>query len=231
MQYRSYPSPDGTHHGKSQEYFDSIRSQPADSLKDRFLDLYSKIITNGKENGYLSSDGVPYHSVETLNIDYIDYGHETTSDTFSEYIWLTAMNIWATGGQTADFQAAWQKLETYIIPSAEDQPTCSSYDPADGIYCVRWTGNPDNYPYQINRNVKAGQDDLNDELAAVYGDNNCISQFYATHWLLDTDNIYGFGRHESGNKGDRNVYINTYARGPAESGYYASYIQYNMYIL
>ena len=63
---RSYPSPEGTHHGKSDEYFHSIRSQPADSLKDRFNEHYAKVITNGKTNGYLSQDGVPYHSVETL---------------------------------------------------------------------------------------------------------------------------------------------------------------------
>ena len=38
-----------------------------------------------------------------------------------------------------------------------------------------------------------------------------------THWLLDVDNIYKFGKHESGSSSDRNVYINTYQRGSNES--------------
>ena len=76
---------------------------------------------------------------------------------------------------------------------------------------------PSDYPVQIDRNVKTGQDDLNDELAAVYGSGNKLSQIYATHWLLDVDNIYGFGKHESGSKSDRNVYVNSYQRGANES--------------
>ena len=37
-----------------------------DTYKNRFLSMYDDVITNGKENGYLSKDGVPYHSVEEL---------------------------------------------------------------------------------------------------------------------------------------------------------------------
>ena len=118
---RSYPSPEGLHHGKSNEYFHSIRSLPADSLKDRFLEQYNKIMNTS--SGYFSKDGVPYHSVETLMVEAPDYGHETTSEAFSEYVWLTAMYIWASGGDTKPFVDAWRALDQYIIPSVPyDQP-------------------------------------------------------------------------------------------------------------
>lgn len=216
IMHRSYPSPEGTHHGKSAEHFNAIRSQPADSLKDRFNEHYAKVITNGKANGYLSPDGVPYHSVETLMVEAPDYGHETTSEAYSEYVWLTAMNIWATGS-TSDFEAAWTSLETYIIPSKEDQPTSSSYDPSTPASYAPEENSPSDYPVQIDRNVKTGQDDLNDELAAVYGSGSKLDQFYATHWLLDVDNVYGFGKHESLQSSDKNVYVNSYQRGSNES--------------
>ncbi len=35
-----------------------------------------------------------------------DYGHETTSEAFSCYVWLTAEYGWATGDFSA-FQTAW----------------------------------------------------------------------------------------------------------------------------
>ncbi len=201
---RSYPSPEGYHHGKSSEYFHSIRSEPANALADRFSEQYAKVVTNGKQNGYLSQDGVPYHSVETLMVEAPDYGHETTSEAYSEYVWLTAMNVW-TSGSTSDFEAA------------QDQPTCSSYDPSTPASYAPEENSPADYPVQIDRNVKTGQDDLNDELAKVYGSGNKLDRFYATHWLLDVDNVYGFGKHESGSKTDRNVYVNSYQRGANES--------------
>ena len=154
--------------------------------------------------------------LKIFRVEAPDYGHETTSEAYSEYVWLTAMNIWASGS-TTDFVAAWTSLEKYIIPSAEDQPTCSSYDPSTPASYAPEENSPSDYPVQIDRNVKTGQDDLNDELAAVYGSGNKLTQFYATHWLLDVDNIYGFGIHESGSKSDRNVYVNSYQRGANES--------------
>eukprot|EP01084_Bolivina_argentea_P145522 255051_1 len=213
---QSFPSPDGYHHGKSDAQFHAIRSQPADSLKDRFNAHYKKVITNGKTNGYLSPDGVPYHSVETLMVEAPDYGHQTTSEAYSEYVWLTAMNVWANGDAT-DFKAAWASLEKYIIPSTSDQPTSTSYDPSAPASYAPEEPNPDDYPVQINRQVQVGQDDLNDELAAVYGSGGKLDQFYATHWLLDVDNQYQFGLHESGSTSDKNVYINSYQRGSNES--------------
>ena len=216
IMHQSHPSPEGFHHGKSDAYFHSIRSQPADSLKDRFTEHYTKVITNGVTNGYFSKDGVPYHSVETLMVEAPDYGHETTSEAYSEYIWLTAMNIWVTG-DTSDFKQAWNSLETYIIPSEEDQPHTDAYNASSPASYAPEENTPSDYPVNIDRNVLVGKDDLNGELAKEYGDGEKLSQFYATHWLLDVDNIYGFGTHESGNPNDRNVYVNSYQRGANES--------------
>eukprot|EP00486_Rosalina_sp_Unknown_P015064 CAMPEP_0201581010 /NCGR_PEP_ID=MMETSP0190_2-20130828/60672_1 /ASSEMBLY_ACC=CAM_ASM_000263 /TAXON_ID=37353 /ORGANISM="Rosalina sp." /LENGTH=86 /DNA_ID=CAMNT_0048018139 /DNA_START=1 /DNA_END=257 /DNA_ORIENTATION=- len=81
-----------------------------------------------------------------------DYGHETTSEAYSEYVWLTAMNIWATGS-TSDFETAWTSLETYIIPSKEDQPTSTAYDPSTPASYAPEENSPSDYPVQIDRNV------------------------------------------------------------------------------
>src|SRR5207244_9782531 len=91
----------------------------------RFLDLYGKI-TN-PANGYFSPQGIPYHSVETLIIEAPDYGHETTSEAWSYYIWLTAMY----GNLTKDwskFNTSWALMEQYMIPTHADQPTNSFYN-------------------------------------------------------------------------------------------------------
>ena len=49
---RSYPSPKGYTHGKSDEYYKSIRSMPADSLKDRFNEQYKIIMDTQKSKFY-----------------------------------------------------------------------------------------------------------------------------------------------------------------------------------
>jgi hypothetical protein len=176
--------------------------------------MYGKIMNSN--SGYFSRDGVPYHSVETLMVEAPDYGHETTSETFSYYIWLTALNGWATG-DFSDFSSAWTALETYIIPSQNMQPTDGNYNPASPAEYAPEEDSPSGYPVPLEKNVPVGVDDLNGELAEVYGGGNVVDMIYATHWLLDVDNIYGFGKKESGNSGDRNVYINTYQRGSNES--------------
>ena len=167
--------------------------------------------------------GTKRHQVHTHTYTYITFLVQITStqththkEAYSEYIWLTAMNIWASGS-TADFEAAWTSLETYLIPSEEDQPTSAAYDPSKPAAYAPEENTPSDYPVQVDRNVQSGQDDLNDELAAVYGSGGKLSRFYATHWLLDVDNIYGFGKHESGSASDRNVFINTFQRGANES--------------
>ena len=179
------------------------------------MEQYAKIMN--KSSGYFSVDGVPYHSVETLMVEAPDYGHETTSEAFSEYIWLTALNIWATDGKnTQDFIKAWTMLDKYIVPDVPfDQPDNSGYNPTSPAEYAPEEDSPSGYPVPLdgNHKVQVGVDPLSNELANAYGQ----SEFYATHWLLDVDNIYGFGKHESGNSNDRNVYVNSYQRGPNES--------------
>ena len=69
-----------------------------DSYAARFMSLYDDVVTNGVENGYMSSKntvsgglGIPFHSVEELCVEAPDYGHETTSEALSYLVWAAAM--------------------------------------------------------------------------------------------------------------------------------------------
>ena len=64
---RSYPTPKGTTHGKSKDYLEYVRANV--TMKAKFQEMYGKMVTNGKTTGYLSVDGVPYHSVEELMVE------------------------------------------------------------------------------------------------------------------------------------------------------------------
>ena len=88
----------------------------------RFLDLYEKI--KAPACGYFSPQGVPYHCVETMICEAPDYGHETTSEAFSYWLWLEGMFGFMTN-QWTDVINVWNKAEQYIIPSGQDQPTNS----------------------------------------------------------------------------------------------------------
>ena len=93
-----------------------------------FLTQYNKI--KDPNNGYFRKFGnilVPYHSIETLMVEAPDYGHETTSEAFSYYLWLEASYGRITG-DWAPFNQAWTSIETYAIPSAADQPGNSGYN-------------------------------------------------------------------------------------------------------
>ena len=92
-----------------------------------FLNLYDTIMNPA--NGYFSPKGIPYHSVETLIVEAPDYGHETTSETYSYYLWLAADYGGVTGNWTP-FNNAWANMQTYMIPSAAQQPGQSTYNPA-----------------------------------------------------------------------------------------------------
>ncbi|HTJ38159.1 MAG TPA: cellulose binding domain-containing protein, partial [Dactylosporangium sp.] len=56
-------------------------AQAASGYDQWFLNLYDDI--KNPANGYFSPKGIPYHSVETLIVEAPDYGHETTSETYS----------------------------------------------------------------------------------------------------------------------------------------------------
>lgn len=87
------------------------------SNKERFLTLYHQIKSDG--NGYFSSEGIPYHSIETLICEAPDYGHMTTSEAYSYWLWLEVLYGHYTG-DWSKLEAAWDNMEKYIIPVNED---------------------------------------------------------------------------------------------------------------
>ncbi|GAA1801728.1 hypothetical protein GCM10009682_24540 [Luedemannella flava] len=181
-----------------------------------FLAQYAKI--KDPANGYFSPEGVPYHSIETLMVEAPDHGHETTSEAYSFWLWLEAQYGRATGNWTP-FNNAWVNMETYIIPTSAGQPGGqSTYNPSDPADYAPERPQPSQYPVSLSTSVIAGQDPLSAELASTYG-NKLI---YGMHWLLDVDDVYGFGTGrattpECGDNTKRVTYINTYQRGPQES--------------
>ncbi|GHF38445.1 cellulose 1,4-beta-cellobiosidase [Kitasatospora xanthocidica] len=173
-----------------------------------FLDLYSKM--KNPANGYFSPQGIPYHSVETLIVEAPDYGHETTSETYSYWLWLEA-DYGRITGDWNPFNNAWTSLETNLIPSHTQQPGQSTYNPAKPATYGPEKAQPDQYPIKLNSSAPVGTDPLSGELKSTYGS----PDVYAPAWLLDTDNKYGFGQCEDGTS--KPSLINTFQRGPEES--------------
>jgi hypothetical protein len=189
---------------------ESDNDQAGGEYVQRFLTQYNKV----KTGGYFSPEGVPYHSVETLLVEAPDHGHETTSEAFSFWLWLEAQ-YGRVQGDWAPFNNAWTIMEKYIIPSATDQPsTASGYNPADPADYAPEANQPSLYPTvggKLDATVKVGADPLANELASAYGNN----QIYGMHWIIDVDNVYGYGK--CGDGTTRPAYINTYQRGSQES--------------
>jgi hypothetical protein len=180
---------------------------------DEFMIQYNKI--KAPASGYFSPEGVPYHSIERLMVEAPDHGHETTSEAYSFYVWLEAMYGRITGDWSR-FNTAWNNLEQFIIPSSGFQSGgYNATDPAD--YAPEFN-QPSQYPAPLDANIPNGDDPLFAELQSTYGN----AAVYAMHWLLDVDNVYGFGQAVSSTANCRDstarvVYINTYQRGPQES--------------
>ena len=194
-----------------------------ESYASMFESLYADVITNGQENGYLSSQtngdsfGIPYHSVETLCIEAPDYGHETTSEAMSYIAWVAAMHdVLVKEGViegSNDMKKAWNTLEA-IIPGWSKAAGRS-----DIRYNTIWSqgrlkadtayekDTPQEYPTQ-----NAGVDAINplfDVYKSAYSSDN---GYYLMHWLADVDDWYGFG----GGNG-KFTFINTFQRGEQES--------------
>ena len=179
--------------------------------RERFIDLWEKI--HDDKNGYFKkfnvngkSLKVPYHSIETLICEAPDYGHETTSEAFSFYIWLEAMY----GKLTGDFDSfkdSWASTEAFIIPHGKGQNGIEAYNPSSPATLANEYPTPDKYPSRLQFGATVGQDPINYELKNAYGS----SEMYGMHWLLDVDNWYGYGDDTAP------VYINTFQRGPMES--------------
>jgi hypothetical protein len=173
-----------------------------------FLSLYGDITNTS--NGYFSPKGIPYHSVEELIVEAPDYGHETTSETYSYWLWLAADYGRVTGDWT-EFNTAWSNMQQYMIPSASNQPGCSAYNASSPATYGPEESSPSQYPVSLNSSVPVGSDPLYAELNSAYG--NC--DIYAPMWILDADNRYGFGQQEDGTSTPS--YINTFQRGSEES--------------
>ena len=173
-----------------------------------FLNLYDDITNTS--NGYFSPLGIPYHSVEELIVEAPDYGHETTSETYSYWLWLAADYGQVTGDWT-EFNTAWSNMQEYMIPDAAEQPGCSAYNASAPATYGPEEPSPSDYPVALNSSVPVGSDPLYAELDSTYG--NC--DIYAPMWIMDTDNRYGFGQEENGTSTPS--WINSYQRGPEES--------------
>jgi hypothetical protein len=173
-----------------------------------FLNLYNQI--KNSANGYFSPKGIPYHSVETLIVEAPDYGHETTSETYSYWLWLEADFGRVTGDWTS-FNTAWSNMEQFMIPSDANQPGQCTYNASAPATYGPEEPSPSNYPVTLNSSVPVGSDPLFAELRSTYG--NC--DIYQPVWIMDTDNKYGFGQQEDGTSTPS--LINTFQRGPEES--------------
>ncbi len=188
---------------------DEIVGPPENEYIDRFTELRAEIYN--PENGYFSADGSPHHSIETLIVEAPDYGHESTSELYSYWLWMEAMH----GRISSDWEPlaeVWEKIEEFIIPSSEDQPTNSAYSPSSPAAYAPEFPEPSGYPAPLNFTAPVGVDPVSADLTAAYG-----ADVYQMHWLLDNDNFYGYG-----NRGDgvsTPSYINTFQRGEQESVY------------
>ena len=174
----------------------------------RFLTMYNKL--KDPANGYFSSTGIPYHSVETLMVEAPDQGHETTSEAFSYLMWMEATYGRISGDWTG-YNNSWTLAEKYIIPSHADQPTNSGYNPAKPATYAPESDNQSDYPAKLDTSVSVGADPIASELSSTYG----TSDVYGMHWLLDVDNVYGYGH--CGDGTTKPAYINTFQRGSSES--------------
>jgi hypothetical protein len=173
-----------------------------------FLSLYNDI--KNPANGYFSPKGIPYHSVETLIVEAPDYGHETTSETYSYWLWLEADYGRVTGDWT-NFNNAWSNMETYAIPNDANQPGQCTYNASSPAQYGPEEPSPSNYPVALSTAVPVGSDPLFSELRTTYG----TCSMYQPVWIMDTSNRYGFGQQEDGTSTPS--LINTFQRGPEES--------------
>ncbi|MBB3698905.1 glycoside hydrolase family 9 protein [Flammeovirga yaeyamensis] len=161
-------------------------------------------------NGYFSPEGSPHHSIETLIVEAPDHGHESTSELYSYWMWLEAMHG-RISGDWEPLKEVWRKTEQFIIPTAEDQPTNSAYDPSSPAAYAPEFPLPSMYPAPLDFTNPVQGDYVSAELEVAYGN----PHIYQMHWLLDNDNFYGYG-----NRGDgvsAPSYINTFQRGEQES--------------
>lgn len=172
------------------------------SYSDLFLELREDITNSGY---YSQREGIPYHSLETMLAEAPDYGHVTTSEALSYYVWLEAIY----GRETGDwgpFNKAWDVLEYLIPDDSIQQAGMRNYDASSPSTYADEHELPDYYPSQLEFNKAVGTDPVYSDMSRAYG-----PSVYLMHWLMDVDNWYGFG------DGDNATFINTFQRGKEES--------------
>ena len=203
------------------------------------MSLYDDVITNGVQNGYMSSTstvsgglGVPYHSVETLCIEAPDYGHETTSEALSYLVWTAAMRdnivnkankgeITVKGEKDAasetvgDTAKAWKTMEATLIP--DTQAGIMQKQQLSATYSDEWE-QIELYPTDMLQGNTA-VNPIHQYFTSAYGSDKGL---YLMHWLADVDDWYGFGAGTSSQYKQQNVsgsftMINTFQRGEQES--------------
>lgn len=180
----------------------------AAEYESRFTEIRNEIYDPA--NGYLSADGGPYHSVETFIVEAPDHGHQSTSEAYSYILWLEALH----GKLTGDWQPlaeAWNIIEQQIIPTSQMQPTADGYNPGSPATYVPEGPLPSSYPLPLTPSAAVGSDPISAALAQQYGS----WEIYGMHWLLDLDNVYGYGNLGDGTSTPS--YINTFQRGEQES--------------
>ncbi len=178
---------------------------PSVSFVDVFKQMYSTI----HSNYFSKTNGAPLHAIETPVVEAPDYGHETTSEAYSYWMLLEVYNAILTNKNDGVI-SAWAMMEKQIIPTQDLQPTNSSYKPITPATYTDELDTPEEYPTQMQPNIPVGTDPISSDLQTTYG----ADVVYGMHWLLDVDNIYGFG-----NKGDgvsSPSYFNTFQRGRME---------------
>ncbi len=184
---------------------------------ERFMSLYDDVYTNGKANGYLSGDGVPYHSVEELICEAPDYGHETTSEAMSYIVWIAAMHDnlvkdgVVDGASGSDLASAWKTLEA-LIPAKDQQTGFFQKTELSAQVSDEHPDDVTKYPSE-GSSSNTGSNPLHSKFVSAYSSEG---REYLLHWLADVDDWYGFGGSARGEKG-KLTFINTFQRGDQES--------------
>ncbi len=182
----------------------------ADAYKNRFLAMYDDVVTNGKENGYLSADGIPYHSVEELICEAPDYGHETTSEAMSYIVWVAAMKD-KLGGGSGELDKQWKVLEN-MIPAKDQQKGFFQKTELSAQVSAEHPDDVKKYPSEGSES-NTGKNPLHSKFVSAYSSEG---REYLLHWLADVDDWYGFSGSARGEKG-KFTFINTFQRGDQES--------------
>jgi len=223
--------PDGR--TKAEAYGDETYAQ-------RFMSLYDDVITNGVENGYMSSTstvsgglGVPYHSAEELCIEAPDYGHETTSEAMSYLVWVAAMrdnivNAAKSGKVTVkgekdasteeigDTAKAWKTMESTLVPDAQGGKFMKWDDQLSATYSDEWE-QIEMYPTNMDGGV-TGKNPIHQLFCNAYANDEGL---YLMNWLADVDDWYGFGsgvgQYKQKNVSGNFTLINSFQRGEQES--------------